>query len=51
MRVWEGHTVLNLLRAGEDAGRVVAMIVGFTTFVVSSIFVKGENATSPNALP
>ena len=42
MRVWEGHTVLNLLRAGEDAGWVVAMIViGFTTFVVSSTFVKG----------
>ena len=41
MRVWEGHTVLNLLRAGEDAGWVVAMIViGFTIFVVSSIFVK-----------
>src|SRR5262245_34254377 len=32
MRVWEGHTVLNLLRAGEDAGWVVAMIViGFTS--------------------
>ena len=42
MRVWEGHTVLNLLRVGEDAGWVVAVIViGFTTFVVSSIFVKG----------
>ena len=43
MRVWEGHTVLNLLRADEDGGWVVAMIViGFTTFVVySSIFVKG----------
>jgi len=42
MRVWEGHTVLNLLRAGEDAGWVVAMIViVLTTFVVSPIFVKG----------
>ena len=40
MRVWEGHTVLNL-RAGEDAGWVVAIVIGFTTFVVSSIFVKG----------
>ena len=36
MRVWEGQTVLNLLRAGEDAGWVVAMIVIVsTTFVVS----------------
>jgi len=43
MRVWEGHAVLNLLRAGEDVGWVVAMIViGFTTFVVSSIVVKGS---------
>jgi hypothetical protein len=42
MRVWEGHTVLNLLRAGEDAGWVVAMIViGLPTFAASSIFVKG----------
>ena len=41
MRVWEGHAVLNLLRAGEDVGWVVAMIViGFTTFVVSSIVVS-----------
>ena len=47
MRVCEGHTVLNLLRAGEDAAWVVAMIViGFTTFVVSSIFVKGARLQS-----
>jgi hypothetical protein len=46
MRGWEGHTVLNLLRSGEDAGSVVAMIViGFTTFVVSSIF-KGARLQS-----
>jgi len=44
MRVWEGPTVLNLLRAGEDAGWVVAMIViGFTTFAVSSIFVRASS--------
>ena len=44
MRVWEGHAVLNLLRAGEDVGWVVAMIViGFITFVVSSIVVKGSS--------
>ena len=42
MRVWEGHTVLNLRRAGEDAGWVAAVIViGFTTFVVSPMFVEG----------
>src|SRR5262249_3345609 len=36
------YTVLNVLRAGEDAAWVVAMIViGFTTFAASSIFVKG----------
>jgi len=41
MRVWEGHTVPNVLRAGEDAVWVLAVIViGFTTVAASSIFVK-----------
>jgi hypothetical protein len=47
IRVWGGHTVLNLLRAAEDAGWIVAIVViVFTTFAVSSIFVKGARLQS-----
>ena len=47
MRVWEGHTILNLLETGKDAGWVVAIVlISLITFALSSMFVKRRFGTS-----
>jgi len=41
MRVWESHTISNLLEAGKDTVWVIAIVlICVITFAVSSVFVK-----------